>query len=72
MLEYTIDGSGARLAMLVLHDDAEREFAYGPAEGLPDTKIGRFPQELFDLAKQRAIGIISMKRDWTRIFPFQP
>ena len=36
MLEYTKAGDGARLAMLVLHDDAKREYAYGPAKGLPD------------------------------------
>ena len=29
MLEYTQAGDGARLAMLVLHDDAKREYAYG-------------------------------------------
>jgi hypothetical protein len=40
MLEYTQAGGGARLMMLVLHDDPVREFAYGPAQGLPDTKIG--------------------------------
>ena len=40
MLEYTKAGDGARLAMLVLHDDAKREYAYGPAQGLPDTKVG--------------------------------
>ena len=28
MLEYTMAGDGPRLAMLVLHDDAEREFDY--------------------------------------------
>jgi hypothetical protein len=28
-LEYTTAGDGARLAMLVLHDDAKREYAYG-------------------------------------------
>ena len=33
MLEYTKAGDGARLAMLVLHDDAKREYAYGPALG---------------------------------------
>ena len=33
MLEYTGAGDGLRLKMLVLHDDAEREYAYGPAEG---------------------------------------
>ena len=35
MLEYTGAGAGLRLKMLVLHDDAKREYAYGPAEGLP-------------------------------------
>jgi hypothetical protein len=24
------------------HDDATREYAYGPAQGLPDTKVGTF------------------------------
>ena len=33
MLEYTEAGEGPRLGMLVLHDDAEREYAYGPATG---------------------------------------
>ena len=42
MLEYTQAGGGASLEMLVLHDDATREYAYGPAHGLPDTKIGTF------------------------------
>src|ERR687892_1403691 len=40
MLEYTKAGDGARLTMLVLHDDAGREYAYGPAQGLPETKVG--------------------------------
>ena len=40
MLEWTNAGDGARLMMLVLHDDAKREYAYGPAQGLPDTKVG--------------------------------
>jgi hypothetical protein len=43
MLEYTKAGSGARLSMIVLHGDAVREYAYGPAQGLPDTKIGPSP-----------------------------
>ena len=46
MLEYTKAGDGARLAMLVLHDDAKREYAYGPAQGLPATKVGTFTQAL--------------------------
>lgn len=70
MLEYTTAGDGARLAMLVLHDDAAREYAYGPATGLPDTKIGTFPQTLLDEAKQRGWTVISMKSDWRRVFAF--
>jgi len=68
MLEYAGAGDGARLMMLVLHDDAEREYAYGPANGLPDTKVGTFSQSLMDEAKQRGWTVISMKNDWKRIF----
>ena len=70
MLEYTGAGSGTRLMMLVLHDDAKREYAYGPAEGLPDTKVGKFSQALMEEAKKRGWIVISMKSDWNRIFPF--
>jgi len=69
MLEYAGAGDGARLKMLVLHDDAEREYAYGPAEGLPDTKVGTFTQELYDEAKKDGWIVISMKNDWKTIFP---
>jgi len=68
MLEYTEAGDGPRLAMLVLHDDAEREYAYGPAEGLPDTKVGTFTQKLYDEARNDGWLVISMKKDWKRIF----
>ena len=71
MLEYTKAGSGARLAMLVLHDDAKREYAYGPAEGLPDTKVGTFTQALYDEATKNGWTVISMKNDWKVIFPFE-
>lgn len=54
MLEYTGAGDGARLIMLVLHDDAQREYAYGPAQGLPDTKVGTFTQAFYDEAKKTA------------------
>ena len=64
-------GDGARLAMLVLHDDAEREYAYGPAQGLPDTKVGTFTQALYDEAKKDGWIVISMKNDWKRIFAFE-
>lgn len=71
MLEYTKAGDGTRLAMLVLHDDADREYAYGPAQGLPDTKVGTFTQALYDEAKKDGWTVISMKNDWKVIFPFE-
>ena len=71
MLEYTKAGDGARLSMLVLHDDAKREYAYGPAQGLPDTKVGTFTQALYDEAKKDGWIVISMKNDWKRIFAFE-
>ena len=37
--------------MIVLHDEATREYAYGPAQGLPDTKVGVFNQALYDETK---------------------
>ena len=71
MLEYTKAGDGARLSMIVLHDDAKREYAYGPAQGLPDTNVGAFTQALYDEAKKQDWTIISMKNDWKRIFSFE-
>ncbi len=71
MLEYTGAGDGARLEMLVLHDDGEREYAYGPAQGLPDTRVGTFTQALYDEAKKKGWVLISMKNDWKRVFAFE-
>jgi hypothetical protein len=71
MLEWTQAGDGARLMMLVLHDDPEREYAYGPAAGLPDSKVGTFSQALYDEAKSKGWTVISMKKDWRHIFTFE-
>jgi phosphoglycolate phosphatase-like HAD superfamily hydrolase len=71
MLEYTGAGDGARLSMLVLHDDARREYAYGPAQGLPDTKIGTLTPALYAEAKEKNWTVISMKNDWKKIFSFE-
>jgi phosphoserine phosphatase len=71
MLEYTQGGSGARFELLVLHDDAVREYAYGPALGLPEPKLGAFPQALYDEAKKEGWTVASMKNDWSQVFPFE-
>jgi haloacid dehalogenase-like hydrolase len=71
MLEYTSAGDGARLSLLVLHDDAKREYAYGPAQGLPMSKVGTFTQELYDKAIKNGWTVISMKDDWKKVFAFE-
>ncbi len=64
MLEYAGAGDGARLMMLVHHDDAKREYAYGA-----DSKIGTFSDALMAEAKKKGWIVISMKDDWATIFP---
>jgi len=66
MLEYTQGGSGARLMMLVHHDDATREFAYGA-----ESHIGTFSDALMAEAKKNNWTVISMKDDWKQIFAFE-
>jgi hypothetical protein len=57
--------------MFMLHDDAKRWYAYGPAQGLPDTKVAAFTRALYDEAKKQGWVIISMKNAWKVIFKFQ-
>jgi haloacid dehalogenase-like hydrolase len=64
MLEYTGAGDGAKLMMLVHHDDAKREYAYGA-----ESKIGTFSDALMAEAKKKGWFVISMKDDWKTIFP---
>jgi phosphoserine phosphatase len=71
MLEYTQGVGGASLEMLVLHDDSQREYAYGPAQGMADTHFGTFTQALYDEAKGRGWTVISMKNDWKRLFAWE-
>ncbi|KHK02423.1 HAD family hydrolase [Desulfovibrio sp. TomC] len=66
MLEYTQAGGGTRLMMLVHHDDAVREYAYGA-----QSKVGTFPDALRAEAAQQGWVVISMKNDWKRIFPWE-
>lgn len=47
-------GSGTILMMLVYHDDAQREYAYGPAGGLPHTSVASLPNSLIAQAKNKA------------------
>ncbi|MGO4306891.1 HAD family hydrolase [Cupriavidus sp. RAF12] len=63
MLEYTTGGSGARMGVLIRHDDAEREFAYDRA-----SHFGKLDKAL-DAAPAKGWVVVSMKRDWQQIYP---
>jgi hypothetical protein len=64
MLEWTTSGAGPRLGVIVHHDDAGREWAYDR-----ESKIGRLERGL-DEGPRRGWTIVSMKRDWKQMFPF--
>ena len=64
MLEWTGDGDGARLMMLVLHDDAELT-----APQMACRRSAPSHEDFVDEAKKKAWTIISMKNDWKTIFP---
>jgi phosphoserine phosphatase len=62
MIRYTKGGEGPRLALLLHHDDAEREFAY-------DREFKLSPlSEALDKAGDYDITVVSMKRDWKTVF----
>ena len=65
MLQWTAAGNGARLALLVHHTDATREWAYDRA-----SHIGQLDKAL-DMAMAKKWTVVSMKDDWNAIFPKQ-
>jgi phosphoglycolate phosphatase-like HAD superfamily hydrolase len=65
MMRYTLSGKGARLALLIHHDDAEREVAYDR-----DFKLSPLAEAL-DKAKDYGITVVSMNRDWNVVFDKQ-
>ena len=66
MLEWTQAGGGARLMLLVHHDDAAREWSYGA-----ESKIGTFSDALMNEADKSGWIVVSMKNDWKVVFPFE-
>jgi hypothetical protein len=63
MLEWTTAAPGARLGVIVHHDDAAREFAYDRA-----SHVGKLARAL-DEGPKRGWTIVSMRNDWKTVFP---
>ena len=63
MLQYATGGDNPGFALLVHHDDAEREWAYDR-----ESHIGRLDKGL-DEADARGWTVVSMQDDWRMIFP---
>ncbi|CAN3130374.1 HAD family hydrolase [Mycobacterium sp. smrl_JER01] len=57
MLQFTAAGTGPTMAMLVRHDDAEREFDYTAGA-----------EKAVDLAGRSGWRVTSMRDDWTTVF----
>jgi hypothetical protein len=66
MLQYTAAGSGTRLMLIVHHTDSEREYAYDRK-----SHIGKLDKAL-DEANAKGWTVADMKKDWQRVFPFEP
>ena len=66
MLEWTTAGAGKRLGLILHHDDGEREYAYDR-----ESHVGRLSKGLDD-AGSKGWTLVSMKRDWSRVFPAAP
>jgi phosphoserine phosphatase len=64
MLEWALHGDTPGLALLVDHDDAEREFAYVSAAG---TFVE--PEPIVDVGRRLGFTIVSMANDWHRVWP---
>jgi haloacid dehalogenase-like hydrolase len=62
MLEWVTSGPGPRFGAILHHDDAEREVAYDRS-----SSVGRLDRGL-DEAPKRGWTLVSMKRDWKRVF----
>jgi hypothetical protein len=65
MLQYTTAGPGPRLALLVHHTDAAREYAYDRT-----SSMGRLDKALHE-AHTKGWIVVDMKNDWKTIFPPQ-
>jgi phosphoglycolate phosphatase-like HAD superfamily hydrolase len=63
MLQWAAAGPGARFALFVHHDDADREFAYDRTDKLQQFNRG------WDEAVARGWTVVSMKNDWKTVFP---
>jgi hypothetical protein len=63
MLEYTTSGPGETLALLLHHDDPQREFAYDR-----ESSLARL-DKAWDQAAARGWVVVSMKQDWRTVYP---
>jgi phosphoglycolate phosphatase-like HAD superfamily hydrolase len=64
MLQYTAAGTGARLALLLHHDDSDREYAYDR-----DFHLSPLREALEEVPKLNGGHIVSMKQDFKQVFP---
>jgi len=64
MLEYAAAYDGPSLAILIDHDDADREYAYVSEAGTFDAN-----EPILETADRLGWTVVSMKNDWATVFP---
>jgi phosphoserine phosphatase len=64
MLQWTAAGSGRRFVGIVHHTDAEREWAYDR-----ESHVGKLDKAL-DEALAKGWTVVDMKKEWSRIYPY--
>lgn len=63
MLDYALAGDGPSLAMLVDHDDGEREYEYQSVAASFDSD-----EPIADVARRSGWTVVSMRSDWSTVF----
>jgi len=65
MFQWITAGKGARLALIVHHTDAEREWAYDRK-----SSVGQLDKAL-DEARVKDWTVVNMKKDWNKVFAWE-
>jgi phosphoserine phosphatase len=63
MLDYTLAAPGPSMAMLIEHDDADREYAYESTAGSFDSD-----GSIAEVGRRRGWNVVSIRNDWAQVF----
>nr|NLI50024.1 haloacid dehalogenase-like hydrolase [Propionibacterium sp.] len=68
MIEWALATPGPALGLLIVHDDAEREFAYESKAATAQAST----QPIVDVGRRQGWTVVSMREHWSSVFPPRP